>query len=252
MNWEWRDGNMASSYEPIAAWYDNLVRTDPLYTQMVVPSLLKLAGNVDGLVVCDLACGQGLVSRELARLGAQVTGVDLSATLLEMARRSERIEPLGVEYCEDDAQHLATLPGGVFDGVTCSMALMNIHDLEACARSVHRVLKPNGWFVATITHPCFQMPGARWIEKDNQRVVREVTGYFEEGYWESGNPDSVRAQIGEHHRTLSTYVNTFAVAGMVLQRLDEPVACGDRAASVPGNLEIPSILSMRFAAHPDA
>jgi 2-polyprenyl-3-methyl-5-hydroxy-6-metoxy-1,4-benzoquinol methylase len=239
---------MTSSYESIAAWYDNRVRTDPLYTQMVVPSLLKLAGNVEGLAICDLACGQGLVSRELARSGAKVTGVDLSATLLEMARQSELIEPLGVEYFEDDAQHLATLPGGVFDGVTCGMALMNIQDLGACARSVRRVLKPNGWFVATITHPCFQMPGARWVERVNRRVVREVAGYFEEGYWESGNPDSVRAQIGEHHRTLSTYVNTFADAGMVLERLDEPEATDDRAASVPGNLEIPSILSTRFAA----
>jgi 2-polyprenyl-3-methyl-5-hydroxy-6-metoxy-1,4-benzoquinol methylase len=238
---------MTSSYESIAVWYDNLVRTDPLYRQMVVPSLLRLAGNVDGLAVCDLACGQGLVSRELARSGAKVTGIDLSETLLEMARHSELIEPLGVEYREDDAQHLTTLYGGMFDGVTCGMALMNLQNLEACARTVRRILKPGGWFVATMTHPCFQTPGATWVEKDNQRVVREVAGYFEEGYWESGNPDSVRARVGEYHRTLSTYVNTFADAGMVLERLDEPVATGERAARVPGNLEVPSIISMRFA-----
>ncbi|CAN5265883.1 hypothetical protein BH23CHL1_BH23CHL1_08330 [soil metagenome] len=79
-------------------------------------------------------------------------------------------------------------------------------------------------------------------------MVREVSGYFSEGYWQSDNPHGVRGRIGEHHRALSTYVNTFAGAGFVLQRMHEPQAVGHRAEQASGNREIPSILIMRFQA----
>lgn len=241
---------MSSSYESIAAWYDNQVRTDPLYRQMVLPSMLKLAGPVDGLTVCDVACGQGLVSRELAERGARVIGVDISPALLSLGRQQEAQRPLGIEYRLDDAQTLATLPAVSVDAVTCGMALMNIPDIAASAGAIKRVLKAGGWFVATITHPCFQTPVSRWVQHADGRMLREVAGYFDEGFWQSANPGSVRARIGEHHRTFASYVNTFAAAGLYLEQVDEPRASGERAVQSPGNLEVPSIVTLRFSTAP--
>ena len=45
----------------------------------------------------------------------------------------------------------------------------------------------------------------------------------------------------------TTYINTFARAGLLAERLSEPIATGRRAAEVPGNLEAPSILVVRWA-----
>jgi len=235
-------------YDVIAEWYDQLVRTDPLYRELVLPSLLGLIDDPQGQMICDLACGQGFVARELARQGASVIGVDVSVSLLALARRYEHIEPLGIQYREDNAHVLATIADSSVDGVTCSMALMNIPDLVACARSVRRILKPDGWAVVAMTHPCFQTPRAEWVQKSDGSDVREVSGYFDEGYWKSPNPEGVRGQVGEHHRMLSTYLNTFVDAGFTFERMHEPQATGERAKRVPGNREIPSILSMRFRA----
>ena len=232
-------------YDAIADWYDELTRTAPLYRELILPAMLDLAGDVDGLDVLDLACGQGMVARELARRGASVTGVDISTGMLEIARRYERNEPLGVSYLEGNAESLDAFPGDSFDALTCGMALMNVDDLDSAAREVQRILKPGGWCVSSITHPCFQTPDADWVETE-RGSARLVRGYFNEGYWESDNLDGVRGKVGEHHRTLSTYINSFAAAGLLCDRMAEPLATGRRADEVPGNLEVPSILVVRW------
>ena len=63
-----------SAYDEIAAWYDNTVREGSLLHDLVLPTLFDLIGNVEGLRICDLACGQGVVARHLAKNGAVVVG----------------------------------------------------------------------------------------------------------------------------------------------------------------------------------
>jgi 2-polyprenyl-3-methyl-5-hydroxy-6-metoxy-1,4-benzoquinol methylase len=65
-------------------------------------ALLDLIGPVAGQRVLDIACGHGRMTRELARRGAAVTGIDISAALLERARGAERAEPLGISYLHAD------------------------------------------------------------------------------------------------------------------------------------------------------
>lgn len=237
-----------TTYDGIAEWYDNLIETSSLYRDVVLPSLFGLVGDVDGMDVCDLACGQGWIARELVRRGARVTGIELSKELLDMARNYEEAEPLGIQYFQDNAESLDCLPNASFNGVVCTMALMNIEDIGAAASAVRRILKPRGWFVAVITHPCFQTPRSAWVTKPDGGVICEVAAYFDERYWTSENPESLRSRVGDHHRTLSTYLNTFARAGLVLEQIDEPLVSGQRTEEVPGNREVPSICSMRFRA----
>ncbi|NIU81175.1 methyltransferase domain-containing protein, partial [Candidatus Bathyarchaeota archaeon] len=59
-----------------------------------------ILGDVKDLSILDLACGQGYLSRILARKGAKVVGVDLSVKMLEIAQDSEASEPLGVKYIQ--------------------------------------------------------------------------------------------------------------------------------------------------------
>lgn len=233
-------------YDEIADWYDELVESGLLYQEQIVPTLLGLTGDVRHQRVLDVACGQGLATRELAQRGATVSGVDISPRMLELARRREDDEPLSIDYRAGDAETLAGLADGAFDGATCCMGLMNITNLGACAASLRRVLRDGGWFVAVITQPCFQTPEARWVERDDGKAVREVSGYFDERFWQSDDPSGVRGKVGELHRTLSTYVNTFFEAGFTLARISEPQATGRHGRDVPGNLGVPAIMALRF------
>ncbi|MDP9409730.1 MAG: class I SAM-dependent methyltransferase [Actinomycetota bacterium] len=236
-----------SDYDEIAGWYDEAVRSGSLalFHEFVIPTLLDLAGETEGRRVCDLACGQGIVARRLADRGAAVVGVDVSEGMLDLARRYEREEPRGVTYARADARTLDGVEDAAFDGVVCNLALMDIPDLRATLRTVARVLRPEGWFVFSITHPCFPTPSLGWTRRVDEELAREIPDYFAEGFWRRENPEGVRGRVGSHHRTLSTYVDALVRAGLTIQRLVEPRATQDVAERVPGYGEVPPFLAVR-------
>lgn len=199
-----------AAYDAIAEWYDQSIRKGTLLPadEFLTYTAFEGIGSLDGQVICDVACGQGEMARQMARRGARVIGVDISIRLLEIARREEEANPQGIIYYHDDAQTLSSLSDAQFDGAFCHFALMDIPDLSATAGSISRILRPGGWLVAAITHPCFQTP-------PNQ-------SYFEEGFWRSDNPNGVRGQVGAYHRTLSTYINAFGRVGLLIERMTEP------------------------------
>ena len=210
-----------SAYDEIAEWYDTWLGAHAMSDDPYFPAAESLMGEVAGRRICDLACGQGRVARYLADRGAQVVGVDLSAKLLEIALRHENAEPRGIEYRRVDAQTLEGVADETFDGVACFMALMDIAELAPTLRSVTRVLRPGGWFVFAILHPCFNT--ARSGEADTpEGVARTVGRYFQEGHWRSDSRTGPPGKVGSYHRTLSTYINALADAGLTLERLGEP------------------------------
>jgi ubiquinone/menaquinone biosynthesis C-methylase UbiE len=212
-----------AAYDGIAEWYDALVRKGGLIHDLVLPTVYELLGDVADQRICDLACGQGLVARQLAEHGAKVTAVDLSGELLKIARHYQDNTAFGIAYIQGDAQALP-LQSETYDGVICNMALMDIPDLAATFVSVKRMLRPSGWFIFSITHPCLEISRgqSRWMVEPTG--LREVTSYFVEGPWHSDNPDGVRGRVAVYHRTLSTYLNTLRQAGLTLERLVEPQA----------------------------
>jgi 2-polyprenyl-3-methyl-5-hydroxy-6-metoxy-1,4-benzoquinol methylase len=242
---------MASAYDEIADWYDTWIGTHSMSDDPFFRPLEALIGDVAGQRICDLACGQGRVARYLAAQGAHLVGVDLSAKLLAIARRHEETTPQGIEYIHADVQRLdgaALAPFAFFDGVVCSMALMDIPDLAATARSVAHLLLPGGWFAFSILHPCFHTSQSGEIETPTG-AARTISRYFVEGHWRSDTRPGPPGKVGAYHRTVSTYVNTLSEAGLQVERLSEPGMDDDRPQSPafassgrPVWAEVPAIL----------
>jgi ubiquinone/menaquinone biosynthesis C-methylase UbiE len=239
-----RQAVVASSYDSIAEWYDTWVGTHSMDEDPFFPAVRTLMGEVAGLRICDLACGQGRLARHLADLGAHVVGIDLSAKLLEIARRHEETEPRGIEFLHADAQSLDGVVDGSFDGVVCFQALMDIPDLAPTLQSVARILRPDGWFVFSVIHPCYNPPPSGEVQT-SQGWVRTVSGYWDEGYWRSDTRTGPPGKVGSYHRTLSTYVNTLTDVGFALERMSEPRATGRAAEQRPVWAEVPAVLAVR-------
>lgn len=231
---------LTSPYDAIATWYDEGIRRGGSIHDLVLPGLFELIGSTRGSTICDLACGQGVLARHLAGQGAHVVGVDLSAELLQIAHREEYAHPLGITYLHDDAQHLHRLADASFDGMVCNLALMDIADLAQAAATIWRILRPGGWFVFALLHPCAP------VSSEEGTLLHAYHDYFEEGFWRSGNPTSVRGRVGAHHRTMSTYLNSFLSAGFCLEQVLEPQARGPFAASIEGYDRVPVVFIARW------
>jgi 2-polyprenyl-3-methyl-5-hydroxy-6-metoxy-1,4-benzoquinol methylase len=217
-----------STYDEVADAYSGAL--DPGGAGLVDPVLSELIGDAAGQDVLSLACGQGQDARLLARLGATVTGVDLSAEMLRHARAHEAAEPLGIGYVQDDVQDLGSFGTAAFEGVVCHMALMDVPELAPAIRSVARVLREGGWFVFSIVHPCYH-------------AHVEIAGDYlaDHRYLKACPPDWLLPHA--YHRPLAAYVNELAQAGLRLERMAE-VQLGDRPADAGG---VPGLLYARAA-----
>lgn len=224
-------------YDDIADFYATAAGDE--VSDPAARSLLGQLGDVAGLRVVDLACGHGRISRELARRGASVTGVDISAKLLDKARAAEVERPLGVSYRQADVTGPRALAGETVDAVTCNYGLSDIHDLDAALSTVAGILRPDGLFVFSILHPCF--PG--WDE-DAPSAWPPVGGYYQEGWWRAEN-SGFRGKVGSHFRMLSTYLNALLRHGLAIDAVQEPEPPPGWSERSPGSAPVPYALVVR-------
>ena len=231
------------SWSDIADWYDELLVAGSGPHEHALMCLDRLLPPiVEGTDALDVACGQGIVTRHLAGLGAKVTGTDYSSGMLANARRHDA--PAPIAWVQADAQDLEPFDDESFDLVTCQLALMDIADLDAALRSIRRVLRPTGALVFVIGHPVFLVPGARFAEASEGSHEVTVSGYLREHFWRSANPEGVR-RAGNYQRTLSTYLTALAAAGLRVVQAEELGATGRLAEERPAYRDVPMFFSAR-------
>lgn len=87
-------------------------RRDPNHPlrNAIYETWLAECGNVKGKSVLDLGCGSGESSRRLARVGAEVSGIDNSEKMLAEARRLEKKNQMGIKYASGDMTNLKQFP----------------------------------------------------------------------------------------------------------------------------------------------
>lgn len=108
------------------------------------------AQPLSGLKVLDVGCGGGLLSEALARMGAQVTGVDTAANNIRIAREHAQREGLDIRYLEDEVSALLADPLR-YDIVMNLEVVEHVVDLPSFLQDCAMLVRPGGrMFVATI------------------------------------------------------------------------------------------------------
>ena len=238
------------AWDAMAAWYDAKQgdEGDLWHRTLIDPPFLRVVGDVRGQRLLDLACGNGYLARRFARMGARVTGVDASAGMIERARTREQAERLGIAYHVGDTTRMAMLDDDAVDVVACNMALMDIEDAAGTIREVRRVLRPGGRFVASLSHPCFDIAGASaWVIERmdfTTTIWRKVSRYREchagRVPWKAD--EAHVAETTAYHRPLSWYVRALRESGLAVTAFEEPEPTPEflaASASGPWIAEIP-------------
>jgi SAM-dependent methyltransferase len=195
------------------------------------PAFVEFIGDVRSKTVLDAGCGEGYNTRILARRGARMTGIDISARMIELAREEEERKPAGIRYEVASFTNLAPFADSTFDVEVSFMALMDGPDFPSAIRELYRVLKPGGTLAFSLTHPCFVTKGLSWIrDQSGNETGLTVAHYFDEQPWIerwkfAKVPESAQAApfaVPRFDRTLAHYVNTVIDSGFILARIEEP------------------------------
>ena len=190
----------------------------------LMPRMLEMVGDASGRRILDLGCGEGGYARELKRRGANVTGVDGSDNLIQIARERAEAEQLEIQFICANANALDTIPDNSFDLVIAAMSLMDVEDYPGAVREVRRVLCNGGSLLMSITHPCFSARISQWerpSDNKHELLFFKVDNYFDREVWEDKITKEFSAAVLRRHRPLEDYIQVLLREGLLLRELSE-------------------------------
>jgi 2-polyprenyl-3-methyl-5-hydroxy-6-metoxy-1,4-benzoquinol methylase len=214
-----------------AFWDSRMADGNEFFNHLIWPAVESLLEPSPGQSILDIACGNGVTSRRLAKAGAVVTAIDFSGPLIEFARKRSPAEKIQYRVMDaTDCEALTGLGRRSFDSALCNMAMMDMAEIEPMMRAVGECLRPDGRFVFSILHPCFNNPDVVLTEeredRDGQlidsysvRVRRYATSFKKAGVAIDGQPQPQPY----FHRSLETLLNAAFGAGLVLDGWNESV-----------------------------
>lgn len=126
----------------VARWYSRSRGKDMEQFRQAAREVAQKLG--DGSRVLEVAPGPGYFAIELAKLGNyRITGLDVSRTLVEIARENARTAGMQVDFQLGNASAMP-LGDESFDFVYCSAAFKNFSEPVKALDEIHRVLRPGG------------------------------------------------------------------------------------------------------------
>ncbi len=141
-----------------------LHQINPLRLNWILESAV-LAGRE----VVDIGCGGGILADSMARRGANVLGIDLSAKALKVAQlHALEAGTPNIRYREVSAEELAAEQPASVDVVTCMEMLEHVPDPASVVRACAQLVKPGGWvFFSTLNRNAksflFAILGAEYL-----------------------------------------------------------------------------------------
>ncbi|OOF57718.1 class I SAM-dependent methyltransferase [Rodentibacter myodis] len=205
------------------------LRSNPISLNEIVekPTMLSLLPDLHHKKLLDLGCGTGGHLQLYLERGAEtVTGIDLSANMLQQAKAD--LEKCGqfqgrFSLYQLPMEKLADLPNGNFDVITSSFAFHYVQDFPALLAAIFHKLAPNGTLIFSQEHPittCHKT-GERWEKDENkQQVAYRLNYYRDEG---ERDRNWFKQPFKTYHRTMATILNDLISAGFHIDHIAEPM-----------------------------
>jgi ubiquinone/menaquinone biosynthesis C-methylase UbiE len=141
------------AYEELADAYAEIVETKPHNAYYDKPAVISLLPELNGLKVLDAGCGTGAYSKTFIEMGAKVTGIEVSPNMIEHAKR--KLGNQATLYLADLNEPLEFLKDSTFDIIVSPLVIHYIKDLKKLFNEFNRILKKDGVFVFSTSHPYF-------------------------------------------------------------------------------------------------
>ena len=164
------DAGEIAKFEKLATrWWDRNSEFKPLHDiNPLRAGFIDTKVELAGKQVLDIGCGGGILAEAMARRGAKVTGIDMGAAPLAVARLHLLESKLDINYQHSSAEDWATGHAGQYDVVTCLEMLEHVPEPARVIAACRSLLKPGGHlFVSTINRNAkawlFAVVGAEYV-----------------------------------------------------------------------------------------
>jgi ubiquinone/menaquinone biosynthesis C-methylase UbiE len=175
-------------------------------------AFLELLPAPGGLTV-DVGCGEGRLARELAAQGHRLVAVDVSPTMVRLAREAD---PQG-DYRVADAAALP-LGDGESDLVVAFTSLQDVDDVDSAMREAARVLEPRGRMCLAVLHPVFSAGRIQGEEPDAPFVI---AGSYLDTFRDESPMIGAPFTVTTFHRPLEAYFRGLEDAGFLIEAVRE-------------------------------
>ncbi len=227
-----------TEWDSIASkWNHAMQNGDWFQHNIIYPTLLKEIGDPGGQRILDVGCGNGHLSRLLQTLGAEATGIDISAKMIENCRQYHS----PIEFFTFDIT-AGQLPREEYDAVIFNNSMQDIREYTAAIRNAAHALKRGGKLLICVKHPCFHATGENtgwYIEKADGSHAYTGPGLtdiaasgveYEGKYFVTkdylNSFEHIREWYGEttisYSRTVSGYCDALIDCGLSLTGIKEP------------------------------
>ncbi len=188
-------------------------------------------GDISGKSLLHLQCHFGLDTLSLARLGAKVTGADISDRSIEEARKLSEISGVHGRFIRSDLFDLPDVLQGVFDIVYSTYGVVWwMSDIKRWAGIVARYIKPGGFFYLAEVHPVLDMLD------ENKGIAESYFHISTERYYEEMDNCDKTVKIDEEvgwRWTIGDVVTALAQSGLRIDFLHEhPFSVYDKYATM--------------------
>ncbi len=141
------DHDEIAKFDAIASrWWDTEGEFKPLHriNPLRLDYIAQHAGGLFDKKVLDVGCGGGILAESMAREGAHVTGLDMGAEPLQVARLHARESGVNIEYVQQTVEEHAQHNPGAYDVVTCMEMLEHVPDPRSVVHACAQLVKPGG------------------------------------------------------------------------------------------------------------
>ncbi len=195
------------------------------------PALFSLAPDLHNKSVLDIGCGYGENCVQFLKLGAaKVTGLDISAKMLEIARNENSFS--NIQYINKSMTDLNEITEK-FDVVFSSLAVHYIEDFDKLVKDIYNRLNQGGYFIFSQEHPLTTalLTQDYWTRNsDNEHIHYNLTTYALEG---ERKVTWIVDGVIKYHRTISSIINSLSRAGFIVEQMLEPIPSSELMERYP-------------------
>lgn len=212
-----------TSWEPVQKWYHSSVGEEGHYyhQKIVLPGVLKLLNLRPGSSLLDIACGNGVLARQLPK-NIYYEGLDLSSSLIKEAKKMLPSHPFHIS----DITKPFPIKKTDFSHAAIVLAIQNVEQAGQVFLHAGKHLTPGGTLVIVMNHPCFRIPRqSSWKVDEAQKMqYRRIDRYsspLQIPIQAEPSKGEKSAQTWSFHVPLSQYSKWLQEAGFMIELIEE-------------------------------